>query len=171
MILKAYNPRSRYLHRDLTLNEATGILTRKNGQRMNSAKFVLLPFTGLEDAGGEPVYLGDSFGRTVDEKVETFMVGPLSQMGVLVKTFELAGCQTKAGGKLVGKPKALPLTAESLATLTRRDNVFANPELFVPQNTPYCYHSLGWSDEYLLGVACPFWHRSDHGLVYCRLRQ
>jgi hypothetical protein len=159
------------MHWDATLNEATGVLTRRNGQRMNCAKFVLLPFTGINNAAGEPVHMGDSFARTVDGKVETFIVGPLPQVGVVVKAFELVGCQTKSGGKVIGKPETLPLTAESLATLTRREDVFANPELFVPQHTPYCYHSLGWSEEYLLGVGCPFWQRSDHGLVYCRLRQ
>jgi hypothetical protein len=171
MNLKAYFPRSRKMHLDVKFDATRGIVTLRHGQTMPSRKLVLLPDVGLKDGAGEAVFLGDLFKRTVDGREETFFVGPLPPAGVLVSGFELVPYTARVSGKLVGSPDALPLTQETLAGLQRVANVFVRPETVVPEKSVYCYHSLGWDGSYLRGVACPFYVSSDHGMVYCRLKQ
>jgi len=168
MHLKAFSPLTRKIYPYARLDQERNTIRPARGGRVPREQFVLLPPVGLAGADGLPIYLGDAFTRNVDGRTETFIVGPLPGLGELVREFTLRGFRAD----LSERPEPqLQLEPDVVATLTRAGNVYENFEKFVPANAHHCYKGLGWDGQFYHIALCPFWHRSEHGMVYCRLTQ
>jgi hypothetical protein len=172
MQLKAFCPRTRQTFDNAILDQATNTVRLTARRKPVSRKqVVLLPPIGISDAQGAPVYLGDAFTLSIDGREETYIVGPLPAAGELVTEFALRGYKAQSASRLDHCFRKLELTPDVVATLERAGNAFTDFEKFVPENAHYCYKGLGWSGQYYELVSCPFWQRSNHGVVYCRLLQ
>lgn len=180
MSMKAFCPRSRKVFVNVVLEDTAGGVIRVAPRKgIPRGEMVLLPHVGFSDAQGVPVYLGDAFKREVDGRVETFIVGPLPAKGEVVTAFHLrlirvekSASAAASSGEVAGEDLQGLTPADAVAKLERVGNVFENFAQFVPQNEHYCYNKLSWNPEtevFDIGYICPFWQRSDHGMVYCRL--
>jgi hypothetical protein len=172
MELKAFCLRTRQFFPSVTLNETAGtVRLTPRRWRVKRDRVILLPATGLTDASGEAVFLGDTFTHFADGREETLVVGPLPAAGVIATEFELRGFSMLVTDKAVKPNTKLPLNAEVLAKLKRKGNVYESFDQYVPENAHYCYKGLGFNGSAHESLTCPFWQQSDHGFVYCRLAQ